>query len=53
MRGHPDFAPPPLQPCPPRNSPPGRPDPEAPKPRQAGSQAPEKDRLDYDDGAWM
>ena len=53
MRSHPDFAPPSAQPPPPRNSAPGRPDPEPPKVRQAGSQVPEKDRIDYDDGAWM
>jgi hypothetical protein len=53
MRSYPDFPPPSAQPRPPRNSSPGRPDPESPTPRQAGSQAPEKDRLDYDDGAWM
>jgi hypothetical protein len=56
MRANHDFAPPPVQP-PPQDGPPQPPCPES-SPRQSKARkgwapAPEKDRLDYDDGAWM
>ena len=54
MRVDPDYAPPPAQSreaSPPRQQPqdPGRPQ----RPRQGWALTPEKDPMDYDDGAWM
>jgi hypothetical protein len=53
MRSDPDHAPSPGQPRPPRgkSGAPGRQEPESAKPGRPP--VPEKDPLDYDDGAWM
>jgi hypothetical protein len=54
MRVNPGYAPPPVQPPPPKELP-TRPGPDAvqPKPKKGWSLLPEKDPIDYDDGAWM
>jgi hypothetical protein len=55
MRSHPDLPPPSGRPWTP-SSPSGRQDPDRSRPapqRGCRPQDPEKDPLDYDDGAWM
>ena len=53
MRINPDTAPLSAQPPWTPGGPPGRQEPEPSAPKPDWSLAPEKDPLDYDDGAWM